>query len=86
LKTYLDALGAKDASTGAMLSEIINDQLAIIATHLDGLSGNLSQQVQSNNQPVVDTYSAMQKLVRIIKVDMTSAMSVTITYTDNDGD
>jgi predicted lipoprotein len=85
-KTYLDALGAKDATTGAMLSEIINDQLAIITTHLDGLSNDLSQQVQSNNQPVLDTYSAMQKLVRIIKVDMTSAMSVTITYTDNDGD
>jgi hypothetical protein len=24
--------------------------------------------------------------VRLLKVDMTSAMSITITYTDNDGD
>lgn len=85
-KSYLDALGAKDASTGTMLSEIINDQFTVISGHLNGLSQDLSQQVQSNNQPVVDTYTAMQKLVRIIKVDMTSAMSVTITYTDNDGD
>lgn len=86
LKSYLDALDAKDATTGTMLSQIINDQFTVIAAHLNGLSPDLSQQVQSNNQPVVDTYTAMQKLVRIIKVDMTSAMSVTITYTDNDGD
>lgn len=85
-KTYLDALDAKDATTGTMLSEIINNQFIVIAGHLNGLSADLSEQVQSNNQPVTDTYTAMQKLVRIIKVDMTSAMSVTITYTDNDGD
>ena len=85
-KSYLDALDAKDATSGTTLSQIINDQFAVITGHLNGLSPNLSQQVQSNNQPVVDTYTAMQKLVRIIKVDMTSAMSVTITYTDNDGD
>jgi hypothetical protein len=35
---------------------------------------------------MADTYAAMQKLVRMLKVDMTSAMSITITYTDNDGD
>jgi predicted lipoprotein len=86
LKSYLDALDAKDASTGTMLSDIVNNQFTIISNHLNTLSENISQQVQSNNQPVVDTYTAMQKLVRIIKVDMTSAMSITITYTDNDGD
>jgi predicted lipoprotein len=85
-KSYLDALGAKDAATNTMLSDIINDQFTVISNHLNGLSQDLSQQVQSDNQPVADTYAAMQKLVRIIKVDMTSSMSVTITYTDNDGD
>jgi hypothetical protein len=35
---------------------------------------------------MVDVYTEMQKLVRMLKVDMTSALSVTITYTDNDGD
>ncbi|MBA4054831.1 MAG: peptidase M75, Imelysin [Marivirga sp.] len=85
-KSYLDALGAKDAATATLLSDIINSQFTVISGHLNGLSPDLSQQVQTNNQPVVDTYAAMQKLVRIIKVDMTSAMSVTITYTDNDGD
>lgn len=86
LKSYLDALGAKDATTGTGLSEIINAQFTVITGHLNGLSADLSEQVTLDNQPVVDTYAAMQRLVRIIKVDLTSAMSITITYTDNDGD
>jgi predicted lipoprotein len=85
-KSYLNALEAKDATTNTLLSDIINNQFGVISDRLNSLSENLSQQVQSNNQPVIDTYTAMQKLVRILKVDMTSAMSVTITYTDNDGD
>ena len=35
---------------------------------------------------MVDVYTNMQTQVRYLKVDMTSAMSITITYTDNDGD
>lgn len=86
LKSYLDALGAKDATSGTMLSKIINDQLDTIETLVDQLSPDFYNQINSDNQPVIDTYAAMQKLVRLLKVDMSSAMSITITYTDNDGD
>ncbi|HET9487922.1 MAG TPA: imelysin family protein [Chryseosolibacter sp.] len=85
-KSYLDALGVKDASTGTMLSDLINSQFANISGELDQLSPSLFEQVQTDNQKMVTTYNAMQALVRMLKVDMTSAMSVTITYTDNDGD
>lgn len=86
LGAYLDALGAKDAGSGKMLSEIINDQFVVIGSELGGLLPDLSEQIHVNNEQMVETYSAMQKLVRLLKVDMTSAMSITITYTDNDGD
>ena len=86
LESYLDALGAKDASSNTLLSAIINEQFDVISTQLAQLSPNLYQQIQTDNEEMVDTYAAMQKLVRMLKVDMTSAMSVTITYTDNDGD
>ena len=85
-KSYLNALGAKDGSTGTLLSDVINNQFTVINTKLDLLSPNLFEEVQSNNQRMIDVYTEMQKMVRILKVDMTSAMSVTITYTDNDGD
>jgi len=85
-RSYLDALGAKDPATGTLLSAIINDQFATVDGHLDQLTANFQEQIQNDNQEMADTYAAMQKLVRLLKVDMTSAMSVTITYTDNDGD
>lgn len=85
-KSYLDALGSKDASSSAALSGIINSQFSVISSKLDLLGNDFSQQVQTNKQPMIDTYTEMQKAVRILKVDMTSAMSITITYTDNDGD
>lgn len=84
--SYLDALEAKDTSTGTLLSVIIDDQFAVINAKLDLLSPNLYEQIETNNQAMIDVYTEMQKMVRILKVDMTSAMSVTITYTDNDGD
>lgn len=85
-ESYLDALGAKDPATGTLLSEIINNQFAAITAEVDQLSPSLYDQIQTDNQQMTDTYNAMQALVRMLKVDMTSAMSVTITYTDNDGD
>ncbi|MBA4053128.1 MAG: peptidase M75, Imelysin [Marivirga sp.] len=84
--SYLNALEAKDTSTGTMLSVIINDQFDEVNAKLDLLSPNLYEEIQTNNQAMINVYTAMQKMVRILKVDMTSAMSVTITYTDNDGD
>ena len=86
LKTYLNSLDAKDGPTGASLTQTINDQFALAEAKLDLLNDNLYQEIQTNNPAVVDVYNAMQGAVRMLKVDMTSAMSITITYTDNDGD
>jgi predicted lipoprotein len=85
-KSYLDALEAKDSSTGTLLSSIINEQFDVINAKLDLLSPNLYEEILTNNQAMIDVYTEMQKMVRMLKVDMTSALSVTITYTDNDGD
>jgi predicted lipoprotein len=85
-KSYLDALGAKDVTSGKTLSEIINTELNAGKTKIDVLKPNFYQEVLTNNQAMKDTYTELQKVVRMLKVDMTSAMSITITYTDNDGD
>lgn len=85
-KSYLDGLGAKDNVSGLMLSKVIDDQFGVVNAELNGLSEDFTQQIQSNNVAMTDAFTEMQKIVRLLKVDMTSAMSVTITYTDNDGD
>lgn len=86
LKTYLNALGAKDSSTGTALAEIINKQFEIANQKISVLKPNLNEEVKTNNAAMVQVYTEMQKAVRMLKVDMTAAMSIVITYTDNDGD
>ncbi len=85
-KSYLNALEARDTSTGTLLTVIINDQFDVVNAKLDLLSPNLYEEILTNNQVMINVYTEMQKMVRMLKVDMTSALSVTITYTDNDGD
>lgn len=86
LKTYLNSLGAKDSSTGTSLVDIINKQFDLTNQQLNVLKPNLSDEVKTNTAAVVEVYTRMQKAVRMLKVDMTTAMSISITYTDNDGD
>ncbi|MVM30825.1 peptidase M75, Imelysin [Spirosoma sp. HMF4905] len=86
LKTYLNGIGAKDSQTGKSLVDIINAQFEVSNQKLAALKANLTDEVKTNNTAMVAVYTEMQKAVRMLKVDMTSAMSITITYTDNDGD
>ena len=86
LKTYLNALGAKDSRTGTSLGDIINAQFDATNKQLNVLKPALRDEVRTNNAGVVQVYTEMQKAVRMLKVDMTTAMTITITYTDNDGD
>ncbi|HEX8656808.1 MAG TPA: imelysin family protein [Hymenobacter sp.] len=86
LKSYVDALGAKDSRTGDSLSKLLNNQFEVSAQQLASLGPDLHTTFQARNAAAVQSYNEMQKAVRLIKVDMTSAMSVSITYVDNDGD
>lgn len=86
LKTYLNSLDVKDATTHILLSETINTQFDVVNNKFTLLTENLSNEVSTNNTAMITMYNELQKAVRMLKVDMTSATSITITYTDNDGD
>ena len=64
----------------------IDNQFAEIVAALNGLNDPLSNEVVVNNAQGHETYDKLQQLVPLIKVDMTSALGVLITYQDNDGD
>ncbi|WP_460671017.1 imelysin family protein [Larkinella ripae] len=85
-KSYLNALGAKDSQSGKSLTEVINAQFDASNAKLNALKPNLSDEVKTNTAAVTAVYTEMQRAVRMLKVDMTSAMSITITYVDTDGD
>ena len=86
LKSYLDKIGAKDSKTGVSLSAIINTQFGEVDKKLNLLSNNFVENVNNNNQAMINVFNTMQSTIRLLKVDMTSAMSISITYTDTDGD
>ncbi|WP_167856848.1 imelysin family protein [Hymenobacter aquaticus] len=86
LRAYLDALGAKDSRTNQSLTSLIDAQLKTSYQQLNSLGPDLYTTMRSRNADAVASYNEMQKAVRMIKVDMTSAMSITVTYVDNDGD
>jgi len=82
LKTYLNSL-----PSSTTLAAGINAQFAATTQKLNAINTeNLSSVVQNNNQQMIDVYNEMHKSVPLLKVDMTSAMSISISYTDNDGD
>ncbi|GAB2465494.1 iron-regulated protein A precursor [Hymenobacter qilianensis] len=86
LKAYLNALGAKDSRTNQTLSDLVNAQLGVSYQKLSSLSPDLYATIRTRNADAVAAYNEMQKAVRMIKVDMTSALGITVTYVDNDGD
>ena len=85
LDDYIIFVAAKDAN-GNGLETTIDSQITSIISALNGHSNVLSNEVMNNNTQVLATYQEMQKLVPMIKVDLTSALGVLVTYQDNDGD
>jgi len=78
---YLQALDR------AQLSSDISSQITTISNALNNLEDRpLQVTIAANNQSVLDVYTEMQKLVVLMKVDMTSALGILISYQDNDGD
>ena len=85
LDDYINFVAAKDANGGA-LETTIESQITTAIAALNGHTNPLSYEVTNNNSQVLATYQEMQKLVPLIKVDLTSALGVLVTYQDNDGD
>jgi len=84
LDDYLNALNAQyneESLSSAILNQI---ELGIDATK--DIPPPLSDAVDTHSENVDNAYLEIQRLVALIKVDMTSALGVLITYQDNDGD
>lgn len=85
LASYLDALN--EVKNGDDLSAIINDQFNEARTTVSGLN-SFRTEIENNTPPTQMSlaYDAVQKVVPMLKVDMVSAMSISIDFVDADGD
>ncbi len=76
-----------NAQTGGQpLHNVINNQFTSIQTELGNINDPLSNEVTTNTSGVLSVYQKMQQMVGYLKVDMTDALEVLITYQDSDGD
>ena len=85
LASYLDALNS--LKQGEDLSEIINDQFEVARESVTALNA-FREEIENNATPtdMFEAYDEVQRLVPLFKVDMVSAMSISISYVDADGD
>ena len=84
LDDYMDFVNAEQNSK--QLSTVIDNKFLTILEELNNINGPLSEEIINNKSQITQTYQELQQLVPYMKVDMTSALGVLITYQDNDGD
>ena len=84
LDDYMNFVNAELNSQ--QLSTVIDNQIVTILYELDNYNNSLSDEIMTNKSALSVSYGELQRLVPYIKVDMTSALGVLITYQDNDGD
>ena len=77
---YLDHLGF------TTLKERINAQLDLVETQIDGFSLPLWQAVDTASDDVTLLYTELTTLLRLVKVDMATAINETVHFNDSDGD
>ncbi len=76
----------KATTGGQPLEEVIDNQFDDIRTKLATVNDPLAEAVVSDNATVRSLYEELQEMVAMLKVTMTNALDVSITYQDTDGD
>lgn len=84
LESYLDFLNT--IKGGEDLSALITTGFAEIRTKASELDANFSNQVETDNVKMLETYDSLQELVILFKVDMMQALNISVDYVDADGD
>ncbi|MCA1762983.1 MAG: peptidase M75 superfamily protein, partial [Flavobacteriales bacterium] len=85
LDDYLNYLGT-EFEPGMPLQEEINNRFDLVLNQTETLSPNLAEAVVNQQNQALEVFDEMQRVVVLLKVDMTSALGIQITYADNDGD
>lgn len=81
---YLSELGTK--RDGLDLNELILGVFTSLQEKCDLLSGSMNDAIENQTSTTDEIYKKIKELVAYLKVDMTNAVGVQITYIDNDGD
>ena len=85
LSSYLKALNT--LKNNDALEDLINTQFNLARNQFANLT-NFKEEIENNNPPtnMLLAYDEVQRVVPLLKVDMVSAMSISIDFVDADGD
>lgn len=86
LDDLLNEAGADHEPSGQSLDDAIQNQMENGRACLENMPDPLSETIEQQPETVESCYDELQALVVLLKVDMPSALGVSITFTDNDGD
>ena len=79
-------ISVKAVYNGGSLNDAITTQFTTATAKLQALSDPLASQITTNLTGVTAAYSALQLQTVLLKTDMPSALGISITYGDTDGD
>ena len=85
LLDYADAVGVPDAQ-GRTLGKRINDQFELCYTAVRNTGNDWAGTMKTNRQPQINLFNELKKLLVLTKVELPSAVGVSISYQDSDGD
>ncbi|RMB56377.1 peptidase M75 [Dokdonia sinensis] len=84
LNSYLEELNT--VSDGVALNDIINNQFNTARTAVSNLRSFEEELAVNPPSDFLEAYNQVQRVVPLLKVDMVSAMSISIDFADADGD
>lgn len=84
--SVMDYVAYMDNRNGTSLETKLQDHLDGIELAIDGLDNDFYVIAQSNPQLLNDVWAQYQLMVFTIKTEISSALNVTISYVDSDGD
>lgn len=73
-------------SNGQPLNDAIKAQWAVLLTKIQALPDPLATGVQNNDPAINAAYTEVRKMTVLLKVDLSSALGIKISFQDDDGD
>jgi hypothetical protein len=81
-----DYVAFMDDKKNTQIAEKLRTQLNAVGDKIKALDADFNTVAKNNPEKLKEVWSAYQNVVTTIKTDIASALSVTISYVDNDGD
>lgn len=84
--SVMDYVDYMDQRNGTAMSTKLQNQMDDVQTAIEATSNNYYALAQTNPQQLNNVWAAYQLMVFTIKTEVSSALNVTISYVDSDGD